>query len=276
MPDEPRARFRATVHYDGTAFHGWQSQPDRRTVQDEIEASLRRLLDAPTRILAAGRTDAGVHATGQEIAFDAPARWSAADLHRALNAVSPDDVWTEKLAEAPGEFHPRFDATGRRYEYFVGTRPDAASPLRKGRIWRLCRPVDETALEAATADVPGERSFEAFARAGQPERGTRCRVEEARWSRTAEEDLAFVIVADRFLHRMVRYLVSTLVEVATGRREVDEVRRLLDGDRAVRPPSPAPPGGLYLTGVRYAEGWNRPPGVPGLATPGLERAIPGR
>ena len=266
MPEPLRARFRATVQYDGAAFHGWQVQPGQRTVQGALERSLARLFETEVRVDAAGRTDAGVHAAGQEVAFPAPGGWTAADLRRALNAVGPDDVWVERLAPAEPDFHPRFRATARRYEYLVGTDEASASPLRRGRLWALGREVDEDALRRSTETLPGERSFEAFARSGQPERGTRCRVEEAAWRRTAAGELHFRIVADRFLHHMVRYLVSTLVEVGTGRRGEDEVSALLAGAPAerVRPPSPAPAEGLYLTGVRYPAGWNREGGIPGV------------
>ncbi len=263
MREQPRARYRATVHYDGSSFHGWQLQPDQRTVQSVVEAALGRLLDAPARIDAAGRTDAGVHATGQEIAFDAPVRRAPEELHRGLNALTPDDVWFEQVKRAPDGFHPRFDASGRRYEYVIATAPEAASPLRGRRVWVVGAPVDEAELARLAGLVPGVRSFGSFAKAGQPERGTQCRVEESVWERNAAGDLVFRIVGDRFLHHMVRYLVGTLVEVATGRREAAEFESLL-AEREARPPAPAPPWGLYLTGVRYGEEWNRPRGIPGL------------
>lgn len=264
MPELRRTHFRATVHYDGSAFCGWQSQPDVRTVQSTLEGALERLLGIPTRIQAAGRTDTGVHAAGQEIAFDAPASWEDAELRRALNAVTPDEMWVEQLSQTAADFHPRFDATARRYEYLVGVAADSSSPLRAGRVWPVAREVDTRTLGIATESVMGEKSFEAFAKAGQPERGTRCRVERARWWQTAGGDLAFLIVADRFLHRMVRYLVATLIDVGTGRRSVDQVERLLAGEEGIRPPAPAPACGLYLTGVRYGKDWNRPPGIPGI------------
>lgn len=217
-----------------------------------------------TPIDAAGRTDTGVHAVGQEIAFDVPPRWTEAELRRALSAVSPDDVWVERVRPASPDFRPRFDASARRYEYLVGTRADAASPVRRGRLWAMTRPVDEQTLNAATRRLPGERSFGSFAKSGQPERGTRCNVEEAGWWRTPAGDLALRIVADRFLHHMVRYLVSTLIEIGTGRRSPGELEGLLRADPEVKPPSPAPAAGLYLTGVRYPDGWNRPAGIPGV------------
>lgn len=213
---------------------------------------------------AAGRTDAGVHAAAQEVAFDAPSRWKPAELRRALNANLPEDVWIEKARVARADFHPRFDATGRRYEYLIADGHDARSPLRRGRAWVPRRPPDEGVLRAMTPLLLGERSFESFARSGQPERGTRCRVERAEWWRTPGSDLVFLIVADRFLRHMVRYVVGTLVEVASGQRDEQEIGALLHGSAGVRPPWPAPPYGLYLTGVRYPDGWNRPAGIPGV------------
>lgn len=263
-------RFRATVHYDGGGFHGWQLQPDVRTVQGAVEETLAELFPEAVRVDAAGRTDAGVHAAGQEIAFPVPPGWRAAELRRALNALLPPDVWIEASREASGDFHPRFDAEARRYLYLVGVAPDAASPLRRGRVWQLGSEPDRVRLERATARLPGERSFRAFAKSGQPERGTRCRVERAGWRRTALGDLAFAIVADRFLHHMVRYLVHTAVEIGLGRRPPEAMERLLAGGAEARPPAPAPAEGLYMTGVRYPDGWNRPGGVPGLAAPEVD------
>lgn len=264
-------RLRATVHYDGGGFHGWQLQPDVRTVQGSIEETLAGLLPDAVRIDAAGRTDRGVHATGQEIGFPAPPDWEVDEMRRALNALLPSDVWIETCSEAGREFHPRFDAHARRYLYLVAAGPDAASPLRRGRVWQLGARPDASRLREAAALLPGERSFEAFAKSGQPERGVRCRIEEAGWSRTPLGDLAFRVIADRFLHHMVRYLVHTMVEIGLDRRAPDAMERLLSGvgeGDGPRPPAPAPAEGLYLTGVRYDAGWNRAGGVPGLLPAG--------
>jgi len=264
-------RFRATVHYDGGEFHGWQIQPTVRTVQGRMEAALAELFQNDVRVLASGRTDRGVHAVGQETAFTGPGSWSPGDLRQSLNALLPPGIWVERLTPADDSFHPRYDATARRYAYLVGTREDAASPLRRRGIWQLCREPDTELLRRETGHLSGERSFRAFAKSGQPERGTRCRVARARWSRTGPGDLHFLVEADRFLHHMVRYLVSTLIEVAVGRREPGDVRRLLEGGEA-RPPEPAPPQGLYLASVRYPDGWNRDGSIPGLAPAAVEPA----
>jgi tRNA pseudouridine38-40 synthase len=259
------SRFsRCTVEYDGAGFAGSQLQPDRPTVQGEIEAVLSRLFDRPTRIVAAGRTDAGVHATAQEIGFESPPGWEVERLVDAMNALLADSVRIHECGTAEPGFHPRFSATGRRYEYYLGDLPAAASPLRRGRLWRLWEPVPTEMLQSVSAALIGPGDFGKLSRSGQPERGTRCTVERATWLRTPAGDLRFEVVADRFLHHMVRYLVSVQVEIASGRRAPHELRALLGGAGSAAPPRPAPAAGLYLTGVRYPEGWNRTPGVPGL------------
>ncbi|MDH3427241.1 MAG: tRNA pseudouridine(38-40) synthase TruA [Gemmatimonadota bacterium] len=261
MPDSTDVRYRATIEYDGSGFAGYQIQPAARTVQGTIESRLARLLTRKVRVHAAGRTDAGVHAVGQEISFEAPARWTPDDLFRSLSALLPDDVSIRRLRPSSADFHPRFDATGRRYEYFVG--PPRTGPLRRDRVWATTDVPDWTLLSEAASLLVGPGSFEALSKAGQPELGTECSIELAEWTRTPLGDLRFTIVADRFLHRMVRYIVGTMVEVGAGRRDLAGWTALLRNGCA-RPPEPAPAGALYLTGVRYPDGWNREPGVPGL------------
>ncbi len=255
------ARFRATIEYDGTSFHGSQLQPDVRTVQGEIESALSKLLDRAVRIELAGRTDTGVHAAAQEVAFDAPGGWEAEKLARALTAVLPVDVAVRWLVRAPDAFHPRFDADARRYEYVVAVG-DRRRPFLRDRCWAIDVPIDPAVLADLARPIEGERSFEAFAKGGQPERGNRCRVDRARWIADRPPFLIFEVVADRFLHHMVRYLVGTAVEIAMDRRPAEDLPLLLGGEAASRPVFPAPPGGLYLTGVRYGEDWNRPAGIP--------------
>lgn len=264
---DPPARFRATIEYDGTSFHGSQLQPGVRTVQRDVEAALGKLFDQPVRVDLAGRTDAGVHATAQEIAFGAPSAWSQEELARALAARLPDDVAVRKVRNAAPDFHPRFDAEGRRYRYVIA-EGGRSRPFLRDRAWIPAWPLDRDALARLAAALPGERSFERFARAGQPERGTRCRVASAAWRFDRPPFLFFEIVADRFLHHMVRYVVGTSVEIAAGRRPLEDFERLLAGEDGTRAVFPAPPGGLYLTGVRYGGEWNAGPGIPWLPAEG--------
>ena len=246
-----RRRIRLTIHYDGRAFHGWQVQPDQRTVQGELEVVLAKLTNGPCPVIGSGRTDRGVHATGQVAATDVPGRWTAPALRRAMNALVPDDVWIADAAEAPPYFHPRYDATTRAYVYRVGLAAEADSPFRSPWCWPLVRPVDLLAMERATEKILGEHSFKAFAKAGQEERGDRCTVTQARWAPWEGIGLEFHISANRFLHHMVRYLTGTLVDIGLGQRPPEVMDALLANEPGLETSSPAPPEGLFLTGVAY-------------------------
>ncbi|MBX6364048.1 MAG: tRNA pseudouridine(38-40) synthase TruA [Gemmatimonadetes bacterium] len=250
MEAPPERRIRLTLHYDGSAFFGWQIQPGARTVQAELEAALSRLAARPVRVIAAGRTDRGVHATGQVASALMPGKWAPAAVRRALNAILPRDIWVAAADEVPLGFHARYDAVARVYEYRVGTAEHARSPFLRPFCWALAEPLDAELLARAAEPIVGNHSFRAFAKAGQPERGERCTVELARW-REWEAGFLLEIRANRFLHHMVRYLVGTMVDVARGRRPVDDMVRLLANEPGVETSPPAPPEGLFLTGVVY-------------------------
>jgi tRNA pseudouridine38-40 synthase len=183
-----------------------------------------------------------------------PSRWDVPELHRALNALLPSDVWVRSVEVVPAHFHPRFHATGRSYRYQVGLATDAASPFYRPWCWPLERNPDLTLLQRAAALLPGEHAFGAFAKSGQEHRGNRCHVTEARWVPWRDVGVAFRITADRFLHHMVRYLVGTMVDVGLGRRPLDEMVELIlhEGTSLVTSP-PAPADGLFLTEVQYPD-----------------------
>lgn len=247
-------RVRLDLHYDGTEFLGWQIQPEGRTVQGVLQEALQRLTGAPRSVLGSGRTDRGVHATGQVAAVTVPQRWSADELRRALNAVLPPDVWVAAALEVDPAFHPRYDALSREYQYRVGLGPEASSPFHRRWCWVLSAFVDVDLLRASAAELEGEHGFGAFAKAGQPERGERCRVLSAAWHPWDELGLLFRIVADRFLHHMVRYLVGTMVDIARGRRPLEDLRALLSPEReGLLTSPPAPPEGLCLTRITYRQ-----------------------
>jgi tRNA pseudouridine38-40 synthase len=243
-------RFKLTLHYDGAGFFGWQVQPGVRTVQAELEAALSRLRNSPTTVIAAGRTDRGVHATGQVVSALMPTKWTAADLHRALNAILPEDIWIAAAEDAAPDFHARYDATSRSYVYRIGTVPESASPFYRRYCWPLGVALSTDVLNDAARRVLGRHSFRAFAKAGQEERGDMCTVAAAEW-RTMERGVEFHVTADRFLHHMVRYLVGTMVDVVRGRRPVSDIDLMLAGDPSVETSPPAPPEGLFLSHVSY-------------------------
>jgi tRNA pseudouridine38-40 synthase len=250
--DRPR-RIRLTLHYDGSSFHGWQVQPGVRTVQGELEAALSRLADRPVTVVAAGRTDTGVHATGQVVSVTMPRNWTAAALRKSLNALLPADVWAADSESVPPTFHARYSAVARGYIYRVGTAATARSPFRRPWCWPVRDPLDRAALATGADAIVGEHSFRGFAKSGQPGRGYVCRVHQASWRDWDGSGLEFRIVADRFLHHMVRYLVGTMVDAARGRRPVADVATLLDpaGAGGLETSPPAPAGGLFLARVYY-------------------------
>ena len=253
MPSRP---FLAVIHYDGAQFAGWQRQPSERTVQAEFEAVLERLFGERTTVTGAGRTDTGVHAVGQGAGFNAPERWSgkAPELRRALNALLPHDVWVERVHAMQPGFHARKNATARRYRYVIGTDEASHSPFRRRYEWALGgdRPLDPALLAAAAASLCGEHDFRGFSAADATKPDYRCRVALAQWAPRADgAGVTFEIEADRFLHRMVRFLVGLMVDIALGRRPPSDLSTLLAAADNQAASPPAPPQGLYLAAVRY-------------------------
>ena len=240
------------LHYDGAGFAGWQRQRSERTVQGVLEAALARLCTAPIKVIGAGRTDAGVHATGQAAGVQVPEKWTPASLRRALNAVLPADCWVAEAFEMRPGFHARYGATARRYRYLVGTDEQARSPFRRRWEHAVVHELDLGRLREEAAALPGEHGFRAFAVQGTAPADDehRCIVHEARWHER-EGGLAFVVEANRFLHHMVRFLVGTMLDVGLGRRPPGTIARLLDAadNRDVAPPAPA--HALYLERVVY-------------------------
>jgi tRNA pseudouridine38-40 synthase len=233
---------------------GWQLQPKGRTVQGELEDALKRITGNRYPVLGSGRTDSGVHATGQVAAVTLPVRWDVPELHRALNALLPSDIWVQRVEIVPMHFHPRYDAVARSYRYQVGLVPDSESPFRRAWCWPLGRDLDLDLLATAAGLLVGEGSFRAFAKSGQEHRGELCRVSESRWVTWGDADAAFEITANRFLHHMVRYLVGTMVDVGLGRRPLEHVTELLTSeDTELVTSPPAPPEGLFLTAVHYPD-----------------------
>jgi tRNA pseudouridine38-40 synthase len=253
VASESRGRIRLTIQYDGSGFHGWQVQPGVRTVQGELDSALSRLADRPITTTAAGRTDAGVHATGQVVGVEMPAKWTPAALRESLNAILPGDVWAAAAEPAPPTFHARYGALARGYIYRVGTAESALSPFRRRWCWPVRDDLERATLDAAAAGLVGQHSFRGYAKSGQPERGYRCTVYAARWTDWRAGGFEFRITANRFLHHMVRYLVGTMVDAARGRRPAGDVLALLDEPGGLETSPPAPAEGLFLTRVYYAE-----------------------
>lgn len=240
------------LQYDGARFAGWQRQPDARTVQGVLEEAMERLCGHHVAVLGAGRTDAGVHALGQAAGVKVPLKWSHNAMKRALNAVLPSDVRVRDAFEMRAEFHARFDAASRAYRYLVGTDADAESPFRAGRELAWHRPVDRDLLDQSAALIIGDHSFRGFAVKGTaPDSDDHhCIVSVAEWVERSG-GIAFVVKANRFLHHMVRFLVGTMLDVASGRRTIDVISELLETGDNHHVSAPAAPHGLYLERVEY-------------------------
>jgi tRNA pseudouridine38-40 synthase len=243
------------LHYDGAGFSGWQRQPEQRTVQGILEQALERLCGAPIAALGAGRTDAGVHARGQSVGVRVPDRWQDVQkLRRALNAVLPADIWVAAAMAMRREFHARYSAVSRRYSYHVGTDAEARSPFRAPYELAFEQPLERAALDAATAHLAGDHCFRGFSVLGTAPAGDhhRCQVKEARW-RDRRGGLVFEIEANRFLHHMVRFLVGTMLDIASGRRPLADLIELLGAADNGGVSPPAPPHALFLDCVKYPD-----------------------
>jgi tRNA pseudouridine38-40 synthase len=242
--------YRLVVEYDGTAFHGLQYQPALRTVAGSLEGPLSRLFHEAVKITAAGRTDAGVHATGQVVSFSAERAFPAERLALALNAGTPADLVVRDVALVPDGFSARFDALERAYDYLILNR-GFPSAVWRARAWHVARAIDDARFRAAAAPLLGEHDFVTYC--GElPERGGTVREVRAIELVRRDDLLRVTVRGNAFLHRMVRVMVGTLVGCATGYRDVDFARRALESRERGAAGATAPAHGLYLAGVRYA------------------------
>ncbi|RME72482.1 MAG: tRNA pseudouridine(38-40) synthase TruA [Planctomycetota bacterium] len=246
--DEAPRRLRLQIEYDGAAFHGWQRQPAVRTVQGELEKVLTRLLREPVHLVAASRTDAGVHARGQVASFETSSDWPVERLEGALWRHCPPDVTVLRVEPAPPGFHARFDARGKWYRYRIleGRAPAA---LERGRSWHVRSALDVEAMQRAADRIVGTHDFRGFAASSERRPGVRTlhRVRVHRRERIVRID----VEGDGFLYNMVRTIAGSLVEVGRGRRSPDWIEQpLRTRDRRLAGPT-APACGLYLMRVDY-------------------------
>lgn len=244
-------RYWLTVEYDGTAYNGFQAQADQPTVQGALETAIHAFSGERIRIAAAGRTDTGVHATGQVIHADLQRDWPAATVMNAMNAhLAREGVCVLDCAPAPDpEWHARFSAVGRAYRYRILNR-QAQPVLERNRVWHVRKPLDAEAMHAAAQALVGQHDFTTFRDVGCQSKSPIKTLDVARVERQGEE-VHLVFEARSFLHRQVRSMAGTLVEVGLGRWTDEDVQAALDArDRSACGPV-APSAGLYLTGVRY-------------------------
>jgi len=243
--------YRLVLEYDGTFFAGWQIQPDgRRTVQGELARALERLTGARAVPVAAGRTDAGVHAEGQVASVRLETRLSEAVLLRALDALLPPDLAVRELARAPDDFHALRDARAKLYRYAIWNGP-TRSPLRAGRSLRVAGHLDPAAMARAARHLEGTHDFASFCAAGSGARTTVRTLRRVAVERGVPGEIAVAVLGEGFLRHMVRIAVGTLLEVGRGRRDPEELPAVLAArDRRAAGPT-APAHGLTLVRVDY-------------------------
>lgn len=249
------ARYKLTLAYDGTDLLGSQRQAKPRTVQGELEKALRKLGWSGRSILLSGRTDTGVHATGQVASVDLDWSHTDDDLVRALNSSLPYDiaVWSAQVVDA--KFHPRFDALSRRYRYRLFCQP-LRDPIRERFAWRVWPAIDSKMLAVAAKQFLGKHDFSAFGSPTAPKGTTVRTVMKAEWTQTAADELNFEVQADAFLYRMVRRMVFVQVAVAQGKLPAEAIADALEkqlpvGKRSGLPSGLAPAHGLTLVEVEY-------------------------
>ncbi|HEY2178973.1 MAG TPA: tRNA pseudouridine(38-40) synthase TruA [Caulobacteraceae bacterium] len=245
-------RYRLTVEYDGGPFNGFQAQAGQPSVQGAIERAIEAFSGEAARITAAGRTDAGVHAAGQVIHFDLAREWPAAVVMNALNAhLRALPIAALEAARVPADFHARFSAQGRRYLYRILNRPGPPA-LKAGQVWHIRAPLDVAAMQTGAEALVGRHDFTTFRDAACQAKSPIKTLDEAGVTRAGEEvHLAFA--ARSFLHRQVRSMAGSLVQVGLGRWSVaDFAAALAAKDRAACGPV-APAAGLVLVGVDYPE-----------------------
>lgn len=243
-------RYFIQFSYDGAAYHGWQIQPNARTVQQMLEEALTTLLRTPISVVGAGRTDAGVNAVNMVAHVDLPVTTDTAALQYKLNRILPPDIAVSDIRRVREGAHARFDATARRYCYYVSTEK---SPFARRYACRVGSDIDFEAMNRAAAILPEYTDFTSFSKLHTDVKTNNCRIVQARWCRIDDTHWFFEIEADRFLRNMVRAIVGTLLMVGRGRMTLDDFRRVIEQKERCAAGDSAVAEALFLVEVKYPQ-----------------------
>ncbi len=245
--------IKLVLAYDGTDYVGWQRQSNGVSIQALVEDAIAPIEGRPVSVVGAGRTDAGVHAIAQVASVSLESPIDPAALMRALNTTLPADVRVRAASEAPPDFHARFSARSKKYRYDI-RNASWVSPFERRYVWHVPQPLDDGAMAAAGECLTGLHDFAAFRAAGSEVATSERTIHELDVTRVEDEDGALVTIAveaDGFLRHMVRAIAGTLVEVGLGRRDPDDVARVLASRDRGHAGATAPACGLFLVRVRY-------------------------
>jgi tRNA pseudouridine38-40 synthase len=245
-------RLRVTLCYDGTGFHGWQSQPGLPTIQGELQRVVAEIEGAPVSVTGSGRTDAGVHALAQVAAFDLRNPIPPDNLRRAMNRLLPPAIRILHVEETAAAFHPIRDAVAKTYEYRI-VRSEVCSPFERRYVHHYPYPLDAARMEALAPLFEGEHDFSAFAASDKSDALGLSKVRTIFSSRLErrEDRLIYRVRGNGFLKHMVRNIVGTLLEAGKGNLDESGLRRLLEAPAGIKAGPTAPACGLFLVGVEY-------------------------
>jgi tRNA pseudouridine38-40 synthase len=243
----PERNIRLLLEYDGTNYHGWQSQENAFTIQDTLELAMEKLFQQRIRVTGAGRTDAGVHAKGQVVNFHLQKDLSLRKIILGLNAHLPNDIVVKKVEVTEPQFHARFDAKQRIYCYYVSLERTA---IYRKYCWQVFQNIDVSVLQHLASLLIGEHDFSAFARLEKSTGSKKCVVVESNW-KNKNNFLIYRICANRFLHGMVRGIVGTMLDVARGRFTQADFEEIFRSYNRTMAGVSAPPQGLFLEEIIY-------------------------
>jgi tRNA pseudouridine38-40 synthase len=238
------------LEYDGSRYFGWQLQKEEPTIQGIIEEAIRRMTGAHSSLIASGRTDAGVHALHQVCHFKTSSDIAPEALKRGLNALTPGDILVKDVRLAPRDFHARYSAKSKTYEYRVLNQPDPDVFVR-AYAWHVPHDLDFAAMKACLDLLQGRHDFTSFRASGSTNVNPEREMMRSELHRSDEHHLIFVFEADGFLRHMVRNIVGTVIEVGQRRFSPDDFEHILDARDRRLAGTKAPPQGLYLTMVKY-------------------------
>ena len=241
-------RYFIELQYDGSAYCGWQRQPDQPTVQGTIEDALSKLLRRPTEIVGAGRTDTGVNASYYVAHLDTTEEIDCDHIAYKLNAMLPQDIAIKRIYRVADDLHARFDAKEREYTYLLSP---VKAPFRRHTAWIYYIPLDVAKMNEAAKVLLATSDFTTFAKLNSNNKTNICRVSHAEWVVESDGTLRFTIRADRFLRNMVRAIVGTLLLVGRGKLSLDDFRRIIEQKERCAAGDSAVPEALFLTQVKY-------------------------